>query len=82
MGTLGGHQRTGSPKPTGDRPLSKMADKVQRNIGKLKIDEIPPLYGCCTQYQKHYATDAEELELFSTLQEIENTCREAACIEP
>ena len=25
-------------------------------------EEFPPLYAYCTQYQKHYANDAEELE--------------------
>ena len=30
----------------------------------LRGEEIPPPYGYCTQYQKHYANDAEELERY------------------
>ena len=30
----------------------------------MKGEEFPPLYAHCTQYQKHYGNDAEELERY------------------
>ena len=30
----------------------------------MKGEEFPPLFAYCTQYQKHYANDAEELERY------------------
>ena len=45
-------------------------------------EEIPPLYDNCTQSPEALRKCYRRIGTLWTLQEIENTCREAECVEP
>ena len=53
-----------------------------RGYNPRRSEEIPPLYGDCTQYQKHYANDTEESERYGPFKKSKTHVAKLSALNP